>query len=426
MTAFIFIISLFAAMALGMPIAFALIASGIALMVHMSNFDAQIVAQNMVNGSDSFVLLAVPFFILSGNLMDAGGVSKRIVGFASAVVGHKRGGLGYVCVFAGIILASVSGSAIADTAALATMLLPLMVQYGYNKERSAGLIASSGIIGPIIPPSLPFIVFGVTANLSITKLFIAGIVPGLMMGVGLILTWWILSRNDRTLPVSEAKSFKDIWAAFRQAVWALMLPVVIVGGLKFGIFTPSETGAVVAFLSLFIGLFVYRELKPSMLYDVFLRTAKTTSVVLFLVAAALVASWLITVADVGGDIGRALEPLLSRPLLLMLCINIVLLFVGMVMDLVPSVLILTPIFMPLIKQAGIDPIYFGLIFIMNLTIGLITPPVGTVLNVVCGASQMTMTRVIRGIWPFLISNLIVLILLILFPSLVLVPLRWLL
>jgi tripartite ATP-independent transporter DctM subunit len=427
MTALVFVGSLFGSMAFGMPIAFALIVSGIILMLHMGNFDAQIVAQNMVNGSDSFVLLAVPFFILAGNLMDAGGVSKRIVGFASAMVGHKRGGLGYVCVFAGVILASVSGSAIADTAALCTMLLPLMVKYGYNKERSAGLIGASGIIGPIIPPSLPFIVFGVTANLSITKLFIAGIVPGLMMGTALIVTWWIVTRYDKSMPVAgEKKTAREIWIAFREAVWALMLPVIIVGGLKFGIFTPSETGAVVAFLSLFIGLFIYKELKLSMLYDVFLRTAKTTAVVLFLVAAALVASWLITVADVGGDIGRALEPLLSRPLLLMLCINVVLLFVGMVMDLVPSVLILTPIFMPLIKQAGIDPIYFGLIFILNLTIGLITPPVGTVLNVVCGAGHMTMTNLIKGIWPFIIANAIVLILLILFPSLVLVPLKWML
>ncbi|HEY2899424.1 MAG TPA: TRAP transporter large permease subunit [Polyangia bacterium] len=425
MTVTTFIVSLLAAMALGMPIAFALIVCGAAIMLQQGNFDSQIIAQNMISGADSFSLMAIPFFMLAGQFMEAGGISKRIVGFADTVVGHLRGGLGYVAVFAAFILASVSGSAIADTAALASLLLPLMEKAGYNKARSGGLIASAGIVAPMLPPSLAFIVFGVTANLSITKLFVAGIVPGLMMGGSLVFTWWWLNRKS-ALPVAKRKSFKEILVAFKSAFWALLMPVIIVGGLKFGIFTPAETGAVVAFLSLVVGMFVYRELKPRMLYSLILRAAKSTAVVMFLVAAALVSSWLITVADVGSDVVTMLHPLLHSKLLLMLGVTLLVIVVGTAMDLVPTVLILTPILMPLIKEAGVDPIYFGVVFIMNNAIGLITPPVGTVLNVVCGTGEMSMDDLMKGVWPFLVAETIVLFLLVLFPFLVTLPMAWLL
>jgi tripartite ATP-independent transporter DctM subunit len=425
MTVTVFIVSLLAAMALGMPIAFALIVCGAAIMLQQGNFDSQIIAQNMISGADSFSLMAIPFFMLAGQFMEAGGISKRIVGFADTVVGHLRGGLGYVAVFAAIILASVSGSAIADTAALSTLLLPLMAKAGYNKERSGGLIASAGIVAPMLPPSLAFIVFGVTANLSITKLFVAGIVPGLMMGGSLVFTWWWLCRRT-DLPIQKRKTLREMMAAFKGAFWALLMPVVIVGGLKFGIFTPAETGAVVAFLSLVVGMFVYRELKPKMLYNLVLRAAKSTAVVMFLVAAALVSSWLITIADIGGDVVTLLHPLLGSKLLLMLAVTLLVIVVGTAMDLVPTVLILTPILMPMIKEAGIDPIYFGVVFIMNNAIGLITPPVGTVLNVVCGTGDMSMDDLMKGVWPFLLAETIVLFLLVLFPFLVTLPMKWLL
>jgi tripartite ATP-independent transporter DctM subunit len=394
-------------------------------MLQQGNFDSQIIAQNMISGADSFSLMAIPFFMLAGQFMEAGGISKRIVGFADTVVGHLKGGLGYVAVFAAIILASVSGSAIADTAALASLLLPLMEKAGYNRERSGGLIASAGIVAPMLPPSLAFIVFGVTANLSITKLFVAGIVPGLMMGGSLVFTWWWLNRKS-TLAVARRKSFKEILIAFKSAFWALLMPVIIVGGLKFGIFTPAETGAVVAFMSLVVGMFVYRELKPRMLYSLVLRAAKSTAVVMFLVAAALVSSWLITIADIGGDVVTLLHPLLGSKLLLMLAVTVLVIIVGTAMDLVPTVLILTPILMPMIKEAGVDPIYFGVVFIMNNAIGLITPPVGTVLNVVCGTGEMSMDDLMKGVWPFLLAETIVLFLLVLFPFLVTLPMSWLL
>ncbi|HET6282435.1 MAG TPA: TRAP transporter large permease subunit [Polyangia bacterium] len=425
MTVAVFLFSLLGAMALGMPIAFALVVCGACMMLFMGNFDSQIIAQNMINGADSFSLMAIPFFMLSGQLMEAGGISKRIVDFAASIVGHFRGGLGYVAVFAAIILASVSGSAIADTAALASLLLPLMKQYGYNPERSGGLIASAGIIAPMLPPSLAFIVFGVTANLSITKLFMAGVVPGLMMGIALVFTWWMVCRREN-LPVRKRATMREVWVAFRRATWALLMPIIIVGGLKFGIFTPAETGAVVAFVALVVGMFVYRELKPSMLYGIALRAAKSTAVIMFLVAAALVSSWLITVADVASDVVTLLQPLLGSKLLLMLAITVLVIAVGTAMDLVPTVLILTPILMPLILKAGIDPVYFGVVFIMNNAIGLITPPVGTVLNVVCGTGNLSMDDLMKGVWPFLVAETIVLFILVLFPDLVLIPMRFLL
>lgn len=423
MTIIVFITSLLGAMALGMPIAFALMVCGVAMMLFMGNFDAQIIAQNMINGADSFSLMAIPFFMLAGQIMEAGGISKRIVDFFASLVGHMRGGLGYVAVLAAILLASVSGSAIADTAALCALLLPMMKKYGYDVNRSGGLIAAAGCTAPLFPPSLAFIIFGVTANLSITKLFVAGIVPGLLMGSSLLFTWWLVSRNS-SMPTMPKRTWREVGSTFKDAVWALLMPVIIVGGLKFGVFTPAETGAVVAFLSLAIGFFVYRELKLSMMYGIILRAAKSTGVIMFLVAAALVSSWLITVADLASDIVALLQPVMDNPLLLMLAINVLIVIVGTALDLVPTVLILTPILMPIIIKAGIDPIYFGVIFIMNNAIGLITPPVGTVLNVVCGSGNLTMDDLMKGVWPFLIAELIVLFLLVLFPSIVLVPMRW--
>jgi tripartite ATP-independent transporter DctM subunit len=424
MTLFVFLSSLLGAMAIGAPIAFALMFCGIVLMTYMGVFNPQIVAQNMVDGTNSFILLAIPFFILAGELMNAGGLSKRIIDFAIAFVGHLRGGLGFVAIFAALIMASLSGSAAADTAALAAILIPMMSKAGYNVPRSAGLIAAGGIIAPVIPPSIAFIVFGVAANVSITQLFLAGIVPGLMMAVALLVTWSIVSRRDgvEVLP-------KQDWAARGRATlragWALMMPVIILGGIRFGVFTPTEAGVIAAVYAMFVGLFVYRELKLIDLYWVFLRAAKTTSVVLFLVAGALVSAWLITSANIPGEITRILEPVMGNQLLLMLLIMVLVFVVGTALDLTPTILILTPVLMPIVRQAGIDPVYFGVLFIMNNCIGLLTPPVGVVLNVVSGVARVPLGRVISGVMPFLLAHCLVLLLLVLFPELVLTPLRWL-
>ena len=423
MTLFVFIGSLLLAMALGVPIAYALLVSGVALMLQLDNFDAQILAQNLVEGANSFPLLAVPFFVLAGEIMNAGGLSKRIVVFATALVGHVRGGLGYVAILAAVMMAALSGSAVADSAALASLLLPMMIAAGHDPARSGGLIASAGIIAPIIPPSIGFVIFGVAGGVSVSKLFMAGIAPGLMMGVAIGFTWWLVARKEGNTPPPKA-SWAQRVSAFRQATWALVLPIIVLVGLRFGVFTPTEAAVVAAVYALLVSTLVYRELKWRDLYGVFASAAKTTAVVMFLVAAAMVSSWLITIAQIPAQLVTLLQPLLDDPKLLMFAIMLIVMLVGTAMDMTPTILILTPVLMPVVKAAGIDPVYFGVLFIMNNAIGLVTPPVGTVLNVVAGVGKLKMDAVTRGVVPFMIAEFALLFLFVLFPQLVTVPAKW--
>lgn len=423
MTVFIFLSSLLAAMAIGVPIAYSLLLSGVALMWHLDLFDAQILAQNVVNGADSFPLLAVPFFMLAGEIMNVGGLSRRIVNLALTLVGHYRGGLGFVAIVAACMLAALSGSAVADTAALASLLLPMMVRAGHDKATAGGLIASAGIIAPIIPPSIGFVIFGVAANVSIGKLFMAGIVPGLLMGVSIAVAWYFVSKRENITPPPKASTVERL-KALKDSTWAMGLPVIVVVGLKFGVFTPTEAAVVAAVYALGVSTLVYRELKWSRLPEVFISAAKTTAVIMFLVAAAMVSAWLITVADIPAKMIALLEPLMGNQTLLLLAIMVLVMAVGTAMDMTPTILILTPVLMPVVKAAGIDPIYFGVLFIMNNAIGLITPPVGTVLNVVAGIGKMRMDEVTRGVLPFMTAQFIVLFLMVFFPALVMVPARW--
>ena len=423
MTVLIFLGSLLAAMALGIPIAYSLLLSGVALMWHLNLFDPQILAQNTINGADSFPLLAVPFFMLAGEIMNVGGLSKRIVDLALTFVGHVRGGLGFVAIVAACLMAALSGSAVADTAALAALLLPMMVAAGHDRARAGGLIASAGIIAPIIPPSIGFVIFGVAANVSISKLFLAGIVPGLMMGLAIALTWWWVAKRENVRPPPKATAAQR-WAALKSSTWALFLPVIVLVGLKFGVFTPTEAAVVAAVYALFVATVVYRELKPKQLYGVFVSAAKTTAVIMFLVAAAMVSAWLITVANIPAELVGLLQPFMDNPTLLLLAIMVLVMAVGTAIDMTPTILIMTPVLRPVVKAAGIDPVYFGVLFIMNNAIGLVTPPVGTVLNVVAGVGRMKMDEVTKGVVPFMLAQFAVMFLLVLFPSLVMAPLRF--
>ena len=424
MTVTIFITSLIGAMSLGMPIAFALIFCGLCLMWHLNMMDAQIVAQNLINGADSFPLMAIPFFMLAGTTMNAGGLSKRIIKVAVTLVGHIPGGLGYVVIVASCILASLSGSAAADAAAMSALLFPMMIKFGYDPKKSVGLIASGSIIGPMVPPSPNLILFGVTAGLSITKLFLAAIVPGLMIAVGLTAAWWWVARGQDVQTTPRA-SVQEIGVAIREGLWALVMPAIIVFGLKFGIFTPTEAGAVCAIYALFVSIYIYKELKWSQVYGVLAQAGQTAAIVMFLVAAAMIGAWMITIAEIPQEVIEMLRPFMGNKMLLMVAIMIIVVIVGTALDMTPTILILTPVLVPVVIAAGIDPIYFGVLFVINNAIGLVTPPVGTTLNVVCGVTKRSMDDAIVGVIPFMIAQLIVLALLVIFPDLVIVPMKWL-
>jgi TRAP-type transport system large permease protein len=424
MTLILFLGVLFFAIVLGLPVAFALLLAAMVLMVHLGTFSPDILAQGLINGVDNFPLLAIPFFLVAGEVMSRGGLSERIMRLTMTPIGHKRGGLGYVAVMTAIVLAGLSGSAVADAAALVAILYPMMRKAGYPEGRSLGLLASGGIIAPIIPPSLPLILIGVAGNISIAKLFMAGIAPGLMMGLTLMAVWSFIMRNEQIETLPKATGAERM-KALKQGIWALFLPIIIIGGIRSGAFTPTEAAVVAVVYVIVVSLLVYRALTWKILLDVLITAGRSTAMVMLLVGAAMVAAWLITVAQLPQQLAEMLSPLIDSPRLLMLVIMLIVLAVGMVMDLSPTVLILVPLLMPVVKLAGIDPVYFGLMFILNCSIGLLTPPVGTVLNVICGVGRVQMSVAVRGVVPFLLAYATLLGLFILFPQLITVPAKFL-
>lgn len=420
---FVFLATLFALLMVGVPIAFTLILVSATILFYMGNFDSQIIAQAVVFGANSFTLLAIPFFILAGEIMSQGGISQRIVNFVACLVGHVRGGLGYVVIIASTIFAGLSGSAVADAAALGAILIPMMVKMGYDKGTSVALVCASAMIAPIIPPSVPLILYGVSGQASIGRLFMAGIAPGLLIALVLMIFWYIMARRNK-YPVGKKASFNEIWIAFKKSIFALFMPIIIVGGIRFGIFTPTEAGCIAVVYALFISIVLYREMKLMDIWKVLIQTSKTTGQVLLVAATAMSTAWVVTTAGLPQQIVMALHDFVDTPKLLIFIIAIFLILLGMVMDSTPAILIFAPIFMPLIKAAGIDPVYFGIIMVLDLMIGLLTPPVGTVLFVGCGVGKLKIHELVKKIWPFIIVEYIVLFLLILFPELVIVPMQW--
>ena len=425
MELFIFLGSLFFFLALGIPIALVLVLCSIVLMWHSGMWDAMIIPGSMLDGANNYPLMAIPFFVFAGEIMSAGGLSKRVVQLAQLMIGRVRGGLGYAAIIASILFAGLMGSSVGEAAALGGLLLPMMKQVGYNPGRAGAVIASGAILGPIIPPSTNFILLGATiSGLSITKLFMIGLVPGIMIGLALMVVWFFVVRIDgynETITFTKEESIKILF----DATPAFMMPVLLLGGIRFGIFTPTEGGAFAAIYAIAVCMLYYRELSFRDLLRVSARAAHTTSVVMLVVAAATAVGWFITIAQIPNQMTALFTPLIDNPIMLLLAINLFLFLIGMVMDLTPNILIFAPVFYPLIQQAGIDPYYFGLLFVFNLGIGVITPPVGTVLYVVCGIGNIKITQLVVKLIPFIFIEVVMLLLLLFFPSLSLTPLNWL-
>ncbi|WP_439235126.1 TRAP transporter large permease [Lonepinella koalarum] len=423
MTILIFLASLIGGIVIGIPIAFSLLFSAMMLMFYLGGFNSQILSQNLFNGADSFSMMAIPFFVVAGDLMNRGGLTNKIVSAATALVGHIRGGLGYVAIIAILLFASLVGSAVASTAALGAILIPMMATVGYNRDRATALIGAGNILSPIMPPSVPMIIFGVTAGVSVTDLFMGGIAPAVYITIALCLIWALVSRQDSAVPLPK-KSFREVVRACRQAIWAIFMPMGILLGLRSGVFTPTEAGVVAVVYALLIGLFVYRELTLSAIKECFISSAKASAAIMFLASAAMVSSWLMTIGNIPRIVTDLLHPFIESPTLLMFVIAGLVLLVGTSMDVVPTILILTPVLMPAIKQAGINPVYFGVVFIITCVFGLLTPPVGTVLNVAASTGKINMERIVKKIWPFLLAIIAVLVVLILFPSTFMEPLKF--
>lgn len=420
----VFLVSLFGFLAMGIPICIVLVLCSIALMLFSGMWDTMIIPQAMMDGANNYPLMAIPFFVFAGEIMAEGGLSKRVVQLAQLMIGRVRGGLGYAAIVSSVIFAGLMGSSVGEAAALGGLLLPMMAQVGYKPGRAGGVIAAGAILGPIIPPSTNFIILGATVGLSITKLFMIGLIPGLLIGLALLIMWFFVVRVDgynETITFTREESRKILI----DATPAFMMPVLLLGGIRFGVFTPTEGGAFAAIYAIAVCMLYYRELSFRELLRVSARAARTTAVVMFIVATATAVGWFITSAQIPMQVAALFSPLIDRPILLLLAINVFLFLAGMVMDLTPNILIFAPVFYPLIMQAGIDPYYFGLLFVLNLGIGVITPPVGTVLYVVCGIGNIKIGELVRGLLPFLLVEVILLFVLLFFPSLSLVPLKYL-
>lgn len=419
----LFLLSLTIPLILGVPVAFSLIISAIVLMSTKNLFTAQLVVQQFIGGINSFSLLAVPFFMLAGELMNKGGITKRIVDVVYIWVGRFRGGLGYVSILASMIFAGLSGSALADTAALGGVLIPMMSERGYGKARSTGIVISSAIIANIIPPSIGFILFGVVSGASISRMFMGGIIPGILLGCSLMITWFFTARKDglqavpNTMPAAEKRKI------FLEAIPALILPVFIIVGLRGGVFTPTEAGAIACAYALIIGMFIYKGLKVSDLPGILLDTVRSTGRVLFIVGGSLTVSWIITASNLSKDLVSYFHAFVEHPIILVLCCQLLFILFGMVLDIVPIIMILVPVMLPIVKAAGVSLEYFGILSIITMTFGLITPPVGTVLYVGSGISKISIANAVKGAFPFMMVEVLVIVALALFPQIITVPLE---
>lgn len=403
--------------AVGVPVAFAMGLTSLVVLILVGNVPLQTIPQRMITGADSFPLMAVPFFLLAGNLMSTGGITMRLIQFASAMIGHVRGGLVYVVIVTNMIMAGMSGSAVADAAATGSVLIPAMEKAGYNRRFAASVVGAASTIGPIIPPSVPFVVFGAMSQVSIGRLFFGGAIPGVLMGLYMMAVVYVLAQR-RGYPKGERVSCGQFLVATREALLPLMLPVIILGGILGGIFTPTEAAVAAAVYAFFLGTFVYRELTPRDLAKALLDTGITSATVMFIIANANILGWIMAREQAGQVVTQLITSVSTNPAVILLTINILLLILGCLIDSTANIILLTPLLMPLVKSVGIDPVHFGVVMVLNLMIGLMTPPVGMTLYVVSQITGLKVMEIAREAWLFIVALVAVLLTITYIPWLV--------
>lgn len=422
----VFLVLLIVGVLIGLPIAHALLfcAAGVALCLGGNNTKPSIFALQLMRGTDSVSMMALPFFVVAGELMNRGGLTTRLIDFCNLFVGRVRGGLGYVVIFACLLFASLVGSAVASTAALGAILIPMMADNGYNRAKAAGLVASANLVAPIMPPSVPMIIYGIAASVSIKDLFLGGIAPAIYLTAIMCVVWFIVSMKDGVRSNAPKPTLKEGLKIIVDAIWALLLPLFIIFGLRGGWFTATEAGVICVVYAIIIGMFVYRELTLKELFKAFISGAKMSAVVMFLAATAMVAAHFMTIARIPQELTKSLSGLVAHPRLLNFTLQMIIILMGTCIDVVPTILIMCPIMLPLIKAAGIDLVYFGIVFTLANVLGLTSPPVGPVLNVACAAGKVKMAEILPPVIPYYIAQMALVFLLIFVPELITIPLRW--
>jgi len=412
---FVLFISFVVLLLLGLPLFFVLGLSSVIFLLY-DGTSLVVVGQKIITGIDSFSLLAVPFFILAGDLMFEGKLSEKLVAAANSVVGHIRGGLSAVTVVSAMFFAAISGSAPATTAAIGSIMIPEMEKKGYSKKFAASLASAAGPIGQIIPPSIPMIIYAVLANISITKLFIAGVIPGILMGLALIAVCMIYVRVYNIEMQSPRATFKKVMQSFYRAKWALLAPVIILGGIYGGIFTPTEASVIAVVYGLVISLFVYRSIKIKELPKIFIKSVHTSTMVVSIISVATLFGWIMAKSGVAQDLARQILSISDNPIVILLLLNILLLIVGALMDNIAAIVILLPVLLPISEQLGLDPIHFGAIVVINFAIGMATPPIGYSLFVGASISGLKIEQLTKSLLPLLAAMIFVLMLITYIPA----------